>query len=132
MGNNNEYQFENWLRSRPLMDCSKIGVILATDDEDVDAMYRRLEYRVRGVGGWTGPETGIKGIDMTEDYRGELRDIRLCQNNSRYPFSFGDYIVKTMIGVVDPSIHSIDLPSGMSIYSDSRGMVTSNDCCTIL
>ncbi len=41
-----------------------------------------------------GGTQGIRGVDMTEDYRGELRDVRDAQNNPNYPFSRGDYVAK--------------------------------------
>ncbi len=36
---------------------------------------------------------------MSEDYRGELRDVRDAQNNPSYPFSRGDYITKVCVPV---------------------------------
>jgi hypothetical protein len=36
---------------------------------------------------------------MSEDYRGELRDVRDAQNNQSYPFSRGDYITKVYVPV---------------------------------
>ncbi len=120
-GDNNETELEQWLAARPHMDTSFISFILCTDDEDVDRLYRRLEWRRPGIGGWKGREAGIRGIDMTEDYRGELRDIRAAQRNPYYPFSQGDYIVKTVVGAIDVTVHMLDVPTGYSIYSDMRG-----------
>jgi hypothetical protein len=53
---------------------------------------------------------GIRGVDFTEDYRGEKRDIWATRGRA-YPFSFGDYVVKILAGAIDPSIHLIDLPA---------------------
>lgn len=133
-GDTNEYELEQWLSTRPWINSSYVSFILCTDDEDVDRLYRRLEWRRPGVGGWVGAETGIRGVDMTEDYRGELRDIRNAQRNPSYPFSQGDYIVKTVVGAIDPSVHMLDLPVGYSIYSDARRMGTTNNnkCCIVL
>jgi hypothetical protein len=33
----------------------------------------------------------------------------------------GDYIVKGLLGCVDPTIHAIDLPSGASLYGGWGG-----------
>jgi hypothetical protein len=92
-----------WLRRRPCIDKTFFSIILCTDDEYIDQLYRQLEYN-------PGLNLGIRGVDCTEDYRGELRDVRRTRGWS-YPFSFGDYVVKTIAGAIDPSIHLIDLPS---------------------
>jgi hypothetical protein len=46
--------------------------------------YRLLESR---------RSTGIPGVDVTANYRGELKLIRGSRGR-RYRFTFGDYIVK--------------------------------------
>eukprot|EP01103_Thecamoeba_quadrilineata_P007948 TRINITY_DN1775_c0_g1_i6.p1 TRINITY_DN1775_c0_g1~~TRINITY_DN1775_c0_g1_i6.p1 ORF type:complete len:219 (-),score=9.32 TRINITY_DN1775_c0_g1_i6:268-924(-) len=99
------------------------------DDEDIESSYRPMEYRVRGQFGWTGPTRGIQGVDVTEDYRGELRDVRRLRGY-RYPFSFGDYIVKCLLGCVIAELHMIDLPNGVSIYSGGFG--NNQGCCVIM
>ena len=60
---------------------------------------------------------GIRGVDFTEDFRGEIRDVKSTRGRN-YPFSFGDYVVKILVGSIDPSIHLIDLPQG-------------GGCCTV-
>ena len=75
---------------------------------------------MQGQFGWRGPTTGIKGVDMSEDFRGETRDVQRIRGRG-FRFTFGDYIVKCMVGAYDPSIHAIDLPQGMSIYRDGDG-----------
>jgi hypothetical protein len=108
--------FAYWLRRRPNMEQTFFSILLCTDDEEVCALYRPLEYRVAGRFGWAGATQGIQGVDVTEDYRGELRDIRALRGQN-FRFSMGDYIVKCLVGAIDPSVHAIDLPAGASIYS---------------
>ena len=60
---------------------------------------------------------GVPGVDVTEDYRGEARDVRRYRGSS-YRFTFADYIVKTVVGSFDPAVHLVDLPAG-------------NSCCVI-
>eukprot|EP01033_Poteriospumella_lacustris_P011479 gene11479-8167_t len=62
------------------------------------------------------PEKGILGVDVSEDYRGETRDVRNTRGRN-YRFTFGDYIVKVLVGAIDPSIHNIDLPASGCILS---------------
>ncbi|GAX78231.1 hypothetical protein CEUSTIGMA_g5673.t1 [Chlamydomonas eustigma] len=103
--------FVYWLSNRPCMQSTFISIILCTDDEYVDRQYRRLEYN-------PGFNQGIAGVDFTMDYRGECVDIRRTRGWS-YPFTFGDYVVKTIAGAYDPSIHLLDLPAASQL------------CCTI-
>jgi hypothetical protein len=117
---NNRVQFEYWLGVRPAIRRTYISILLCTDEEDVVNEYRRFEYREQGRFGWTGPTVGVTGVDVTEDYRGEVRDIRATRG-TKYRFSFGDYIVKCLVGCVDPSVHAVDLPPGMNIYGGSTG-----------
>eukprot|EP01103_Thecamoeba_quadrilineata_P007950 TRINITY_DN1775_c0_g3_i1.p1 TRINITY_DN1775_c0_g3~~TRINITY_DN1775_c0_g3_i1.p1 ORF type:complete len:284 (-),score=17.57 TRINITY_DN1775_c0_g3_i1:124-975(-) len=119
----------DWLRFRPNINNTFISFILCTDDEAIESSYRPMEYRVRGQLGWTGPTQGIPGVDVTEDYRGELRDVRRLRGNQYY-FSYGDYIVKCLLGCVNAELHMIDLPNGISIYSDDLGC--NQVCCIIL
>ncbi len=118
-----------WLRNRRCINKTFISIVLCTDDEAIDEIYRYLEYNPGMNQGiqvrWKNSSPSLltrwlashvrstyeQGVDFTEDYRGEMRDIRRTRG-SRYPFSFGDYVVKTLVGSIDPSIHLIDLPQG--------------------
>lgn len=97
----------NWLRNRPLPAKFPISIVLCTDDEVIERSYRSLEYNPRNL-----VNTGILGVDVSEDYRGECRDVQRTRGRS-YRFSFGDYIVKVLVGSIDPSVHNIDLPDGL-------------------
>ena len=92
----------SWLRSRQFMNKTFYSIILCTDDEEIEKSYRTLEYNPY-------MNRGIQGVDVTEDYRGESRDVRRARGRA-YRFTFGDYIVKTIVGAYDPAIHLIDLP----------------------
>jgi len=96
----------NWLRNRPLPKKFPVSIILCTDDEDIERSYRALEYNPRLA---MNSSQAIMGVDVSEDYRGEARDLRQTRGRS-YRFSFGDYIVKVLVGSIDPSVHNIDLP----------------------
>ena len=74
-----------------------VSITLCTDDEAIERAYRTMEvYR-------------DSGVDVCMDYRGEMIEIKRLRS-SRYRFSFGDYVVKVIIGNIDPEIHRIDLP----------------------
>jgi hypothetical protein len=92
----------SWLRTRKCINKTFFSIILCCDDEDLERPYRALEYNPR-------LNRGVPGVDVSEDYRGESRDIRRTRGY-RYKFTFGDYVVKTLVGAIDPAVHLIDLP----------------------
>jgi hypothetical protein len=107
--------FAAWLRHRQHITTTFIAILLCTNEEEVCASYRALEYRVRGRYGWCGPTQGIEGVDVTEDFRNEKQAV-LARRGPRYPFSLGDYVAKCLVGAIDPQVHAIDLPNGVSMY----------------
>jgi GrpB-like predicted nucleotidyltransferase (UPF0157 family) len=114
-GNEDMNSFVMWLRNREHLHSTFFSILLCTGEDDVCNAYRALEYRVRGCLGWNGATRGIAGVDVTEDFRGERQAV-LARRGPRYNFSFGDYIVKCLVGAIDPQVHAIDLPSGVSPY----------------
>jgi len=92
-----------WLRNRPMPKKFPVSIILCTDDEGVERAYRALEFNPK-----SSSSTAIPGVDVSADYRGEAREVRETRGRG-YRFSFGDYIVKFLVGSIDPTIHDIDL-----------------------
>ena len=133
-GNQDIDGLSNWLAARPCIDQSYVSVVLCTDEEEVDAIYRQFEWNP-ACG-----NIGIKNTDLTEDFRGEQRDVYRTRG-SDYPFSFGDYVIKILVGALDPGIHLIDLPSGVytkraaaggggrGVANYTSGSSQSSDCC---
>eukprot|EP01034_Spumella_vulgaris_P034071 gene34071-42015_t len=102
MGQEDIAGLTNWLRNRTFINKTFYSIILCTDDEEIERAYRPLEF----VPGYN---RGVQGVDVTEDYRGESRDVK-WRRGYNYRFTFGDYIVKTVVGAIDPAVHLIDLP----------------------
>ena len=98
-GRENHTQLENMIINRKFQTKTFFSVVLCTDDEEVDKMYRRLE--------------STAGVDLSMNYRGERKEI-LEIRGSRYPFSFGDYATKVMVGSFDKTLHDIDKPQLLS------------------
>ncbi|CAF4036771.1 unnamed protein product [Rotaria sp. Silwood1] len=42
----------------------------------------------------------IPNLDVVDDYRSEKEEILACQGKS-FPFSYGDYVVKILMGGID-------------------------------
>jgi len=49
----------------------------------------------------------IPRLDVVDDFRNEKLEIIRAQG-SRFKFSFGDYIVKSLIGSIDPEMDGLD------------------------
>jgi len=58
----------------------------------------------------------LKHLDVVDDYQSERREIMKTKGKS-YPFSFGDYLVKALLGPIDPE------------FDRSDGV---NTCCSIM
>lgn len=52
----------------------------------------------------------IPRLDVVDDFRNERLEI-LKNRGRNFPFSFGDYVIKSMIGSIDPSMDNMDEPN---------------------
>ena len=75
-----------------------VSIVACTDDE-------------ASVGYLNNLDKTCPGVDVCDDYLSERREI-LAAQGSRYPFSFGDYVVKTLLGPIDPSFDRLDEKHG--------------------
>lgn len=71
-----------------------IGFLICTDNDsqvryinDIDRQYQQ--------------------VDVTDDYNTELREIRRAQGRN-FKFSYGDYIVKLLVGSIDQTMDQLD------------------------
>ena len=62
----------------------------------------------------------IPRLDVVDDYRSEKKEILEAQG-AGFRFTFGDYVVKSLLGSIDPSLDNLDEKSYMS-----------NSNCTVL
>ena len=106
-GNVNTAELFNLLKSRPRN--TYISVLACTDDDASVSYLNKIDREV-------------PGIDVTDDFRSERKEILKAQG-SKYQFTFGDYVVKSVLGPVDPSFDNLD---ERRLHSGSAG------CCTIV
>ncbi|CAF1479277.1 unnamed protein product, partial [Adineta steineri] len=71
-----------------------ISIIACTDDKD-SMLY---------LNNW---DEKIPNLDVVDDYKSEKKEIRERKGQT-YAFSFGDYIVKILVGAIDRSIDVLD------------------------
>jgi hypothetical protein len=101
-GNVNIPAFLQTLRSMPP---SVFVQIMACTDDDASVSYLNEADR------------DIPRVDVTDDYDSERKEILRAQGEE-FAFSFGDYVVKSLLGPIDDSFDKLDaMPGG--------------DCCTI-
>lgn len=86
-----------WVKTRQFKSKTSFSIALCTDDEEVDKRYRRLER--------------LANCDFSQDYRGEMKDIHEARGKG-FHFSYGDYVVKLMVGPFDKTLKNIDQTQG--------------------
>lgn len=71
-----------------------VTILACTDDVGV------MKY----LNGW---DVELERLDVVDDYRSERQQIQAVQGPD-FQFSFGDYIVKCMLGAIDPDLDNLD------------------------
>ena len=94
-GNENIADLERTMRETRQADTTYVSFLLCTDDENCVNYMRRMEV-------------DMENIDVTDDYITERNRIRECQRNNNFRFSHGDYVVKALVGAIDPTIGRLD------------------------
>ncbi len=80
-----------------------ISIIACTDDNNTMKYLNNIDKN-------------IPKIDVIDDYKSEKNEILKKQGKS-FKFSYGDYIVKTLLGSIDPYFDSLDEKSHDSFCS---------------
>lgn len=91
-GRSNIPSFKRILQSRSEK-CFTTIVACTDDDESVGYLNR-----------W---DRSIKNLDVVDDFRNERKEIKKIKG-SHFPFSFGDYVVKSLVGSIDPELDKMD------------------------
>lgn len=102
-GNVDIRQFKRSLKSRHPIERIFTTIVACTDD---DASISYLNK-------W---DRELKHLDVVDDFRNEREEIRKVRGQ-RYRFSYGDYVVKSLVGSVDPTLDELD---------------ENGDCCVLL
>lgn len=95
--------FKNTLMTRSPIDKIFVTIVACTDDDSC------IEYLDK----W---DRQIRNLDVCDDFRSERTQIRKI-NGSKAPFSYGDYVVKCLIGSIDPELDRQDEKSKKCIIS---------------
>ena len=71
-----------------------ITIVLCTDEDDIVELWNKIDAL-------------FDFLDVVDDYHSEVKEIMKAQGQS-FRFSFGDYIVKILVGCLNKSLDSID------------------------
>lgn len=91
-----------------------VNIIACTDDDAT------MEY----LNNW---DDTIPRLDVIDDYGSEYNEVKTAQGKN-FSFSYGDYVVKSMLGSIDPwfdHLDEVNLATGIRVY---RG----DSCCVLL
>ena len=93
-GRNDVPGFKRCLKRRNAIDRTYISIIACTDQTNSMSYLNMLDRRV-------------KNLDVVDDFRNEKIEVRKAKG-SRFSFTYGDYVVKSMIGSLDKSFDRMD------------------------
>jgi hypothetical protein len=82
------------MREKRRMETTYVSFLLCTDDQACVASFNEWDRTMLNV-------------DVTDDFDTEREKIRRCRGRD-YPFSRGDYVVKALVGAIDPEIDALD------------------------
>ena len=96
-GNEEIAPLEHIMREVRRAETTFVSFLICTDDRE----------KVGYLNLW---DQTMVNVDVTDDFINERERVRRYRGDS-YPFSMGDYVVKALIGAIDPQINAINEPS---------------------
>jgi hypothetical protein len=85
---------ENVMRNERQVNTTYVTFVACTDDDESVAYLSQWDRTMQNV-------------DVVDDYKTEREEIRRTKGFN-FPFSFGDYVVKALLGAVDPQMDALD------------------------
>lgn len=76
------------------------NIIACTDDEQSMAYLNNWDRK-------------LKNLDVIDDFRSERTEVMKARGPN-FQFSFGDYVVKSLVGATDEEMDNLDEPDGVS------------------
>ncbi|KAI9216679.1 hypothetical protein BC828DRAFT_393064 [Blastocladiella britannica] len=93
-GRSNTAAFLHAVQTKPAR--LHLSIVACTDDEDAVGYLDRVDC-------------SAPHVDVCDDYPSERKQVQAAQGGAgRFPFSFGDYLVKSMLGPIDPYFDQLD------------------------
>jgi hypothetical protein len=85
---------ENLMRNERQANTTHVQFLACTDDDSSVAYLSQWDRTMMNV-------------DVVDDYKTEREEVRRAMGYN-YPFSFGDYVAKALLGAVDPQMDMLD------------------------
>lgn len=89
-----KHEFMKALQNRKPIDRLLVSIMACTDDDKVMSYLNKIDKNV-------------KFVDVLDDYENEKKEI-LEARGRNFIFNLGDYIVKTLVGPMDPELDNLD------------------------
>jgi hypothetical protein len=90
-GESNVSELEDLMLKKRNIETTYVSFLVCTDErssvEYLDQCYRTM-----------------KNVDVTDDFNIERERMHTCYKQKNFSFSLGDYVVKAMVGAIDPEI----------------------------
>lgn len=96
-GNEDIASVEHTMRRERRQETTFVSFLICTDDRE----------NVAYLSEW---DQTMINVDVTEDFARERERVRHYRGPT-FPFSMGDYVVKALVGAIDPQINLINEPS---------------------
>ncbi|CAF3223857.1 unnamed protein product [Rotaria sp. Silwood2] len=93
-GNVDVQSLENLMRNERQANTTYVTFLACTDDESSVAYLSQWDRT-------------MVNVDVVDDFKTEREEVRRTRGHN-YPFSFGDYVAKALIGAVDPQMDLMD------------------------
>ncbi len=97
-GNTNIHELERTMRYTRQKDTTHVSFLLCTDDPSC------VDY----LNEW---DRTMDNVDVTDDFQTERAKVLQYAKKSNQRFSRGDYVVKALIGAIDPEIDALGEPN---------------------
>lgn len=94
-GNPNIPALERIMRDKRHVSTTYVSFLLRTNDPDGGKYLEEWDRT-------------MENVDVTSDFCQEREKIHRCRRESSYPFSRGDYIVKALLGAIDPQMDALN------------------------
>jgi hypothetical protein len=121
-GASDKDNFTRLLLSRPTPTRTPMSFLVCTEDNGVVAFLNKLD-------------TEVECMDVVDDYESERKEVVAVQGGG-FHFSRGDYVVKCLLGSIDPELDTLDEiaigSSSSSSSSSSVSRVSKGPRCCIL
>jgi hypothetical protein len=99
-----------------------VSIIACTDDASSMTYLNNIDHI-------------IPSVDVNDDYLSEKKEVQAAQGTN-YAFSFGDYVVKTLLGSVDPVFDTLDETRHTSAAKAYTATAAASDtmdaCCRVM